>query len=460
MSDPAVIPENRGKRNSADSRLASSQLPGFSRRHWLGAAAAFGISTGFFSQTSAARTPGLQEKLKLGFVGVGNFGINNIAALATEEVTAICDVDETFLGEMQEQFPKAARFTDWRRMVEEAKLDGVVISAPDHQHAHVSIRALAAGLHVYCEKPLTHSIREGILVAKQAAARPKQITQLGVQHHASPGYRQVKELIRSGEIGEVSEVHCWTARPIWPQGELTRPTERPPIPKEMHWDLWLGPAPARPYHASYAPIRWRGWWDFGTGSLGDMGPHLLDPVVDSLQLGSPLRIAAESAPVTKESAPAWSVVKWEVGVGGHPEKTIKLLYYDGGKRPPDEVTRGARLPPDGILFVGSRARLFAPQRGERPTVFPNEKGTTIPLPALGEEAWPSHPQNWADACRSGQAAWMPFARGAKLCEIPLLGNVALRAGKKVEWDAQRQTTGDPAADAFLQREYRVGWEFS
>jgi len=451
MKRPLVISENAAPCNSGD--------VGPSRRSLLiagAAGAAGGLANCFWGTPAAARAPGKQEKLKLGFVGVGNFGINNIAALADEEITGLCDVDEDFLGEMGQQFPKAKRFVDWRKMLEELALDGVVISTPDHQHTHVAIAAMKLGRHVYCEKPLTHSIAEGQMLSRIAESqRAKVVTQLGIQHHPTAGYWQVQQLIRSGALGEISEVHCWTAKPTWPQGELKRPTEQPNTPEKMHWDLWLGPAPERPYHSDYAPIRWRAWWDFGTGSLGDMGPHLFDPVAHSLDLSPPTSIVAECAPVTLESAPAWCIVRWELPFAAGLRK-LKLVYYDGGKRPPMEVTGNARLPPDGTFFIGSKGRLFAPQRGERPFVFPTNPNQPIPLPELPEGPRPSHHQEWADCCRSGKQASVPFWKGARLCEIPLLGNIAIRSGKRLTWDVR--TTGDKGADSFLQREYRRGWE--
>ena len=410
--------------------------------------------SGYWSQAAAAPSNAPSEKLNVGVIGVGNRGASNIAEIKTEKIAALCDVDRRYLDEMSARHPSARTYADFRELIDQAELDAVMISTPDHTHYHAARMALRKGLHVYCEKPLAHSIAE---VRQLARAAGRVATQTGNQHHASAGYHRAVQIIRSGVLGPVREVHAWTNRPIWPQG-IERPEAASAAPGHLDWDLWLGPAPARPYDPIYHPRRWRGWFDFGCGVLGDMGPHLLDPVVWALDLTAPTTVSAETAPLKGETFPEWSIVRFAFPARGE-APAVKLVWYDGDKQPPSEVTGLRRLPANGVFFVGERARLFAAEYGGRPIVMARNKGDDIELPKPAPTPPPNHHREWLSACRGEGTASCDFAYGARLTEICLLGNVAMRAGEEIHWDHQQMsTTNDVDVSHFLQRGYREGWE--
>ncbi len=419
------------------------------------AAAGVAVASGVWTETAPAQSRSPSGKLNIGAIGVGNRGVVNTAAVSDENIVALCDVDATFLDQAGEQFPNAARYRDFRKLLEHRDLDAVVISTPDHTHFHPALLAMRRGLHVYIEKPLAHSIHECRELLKLAREK-KVVTQMGNQHHSSAGYRRAVELVQSSAIGEVREVHSWTSRPLWPQG-IDRPSETPAVPKELDWDLWIGPAPLRPYHSAYHPMTWRGWWDFGVGALGDMGAHLIDPAYWGLKLTLPTSVEAESSPVNNETAPEWSVIKFEFPAR---EKLppVTLTWYDGGKQPAAEITGVKRPPNNGTLLIGSRAKLFAPELGKPPVLVPNEKGEVIepPKPFLPES--PGHHAEWIAACKGAGQTGSDFEYAARLTETCLLGNVALRTGKKIQWDADRmRATNCAEADQYVRREYREGW---
>jgi predicted dehydrogenase len=411
---------------------------------------------GFFSEAAGARQKPSSEKLNIGAIGVANRGSVNIDNVSGENLVALCDVDERFLGEMAQRYPRAKTFHDFRKLLEQSNLDAIVISTPDHTHAQIAVMAMRRGLHVYCEKPLAHCVHEVRLV-QRVAEEQKVVTQMGNQHHASDGYRRAMELIGSGVIGAVKEVHAWSNRPIWPQG-IERPGDEPPVPKYLHWDLWLGSAPPRPYHAAYHPLNWRGWWDFGCGALGDMGPHLIDPAFAALKLTYPETVEAESSPVNDETAPQWSIVRFEFPARGA-MPPVQMAWYDGGKQPPQSVTGVRRPPPNGCMLFGERAKLFYADLGGRPILIPNAKGDRVEVPSSSLPVTPSHQQQWIDACKTGGLTSSDFSYGGRLTETCLLGNVAIRTGKRLEWNAETMTvTNCPEAAAYIRRRYRSGWE--
>lgn len=396
-----------------------------------------------------------QDKLNIGVIGVGNRGASNIAEIKSENIVALCDVDRQYLTAMSSRYPDAKTYVDFRELLEQPELDAVVISTPDHTHYHATMLAMQRGLHVYCEKPLAHSIWE-VRELSAAARRFNVATQTGNQHHASDGYRRVVEIVQSGAIGGVTEVHAWTNRPIWPQG-VARPEQALPVPGHLDWDAWLGPAPGRPYHDVYHPHGWRGWFDFGCGALGDMGPHLLDPVVWALGLDRPTTISAESSVVNDETFPTWSIVRFEFLVG-EARAPMKLVWYDGDKQPPESLTGIQRLPPNGVLFMAERAKLFAPQYGAAPIVLPHEKGASIELPEPYLPKSPGHHREWLAACKQGVAASCDFSYGAKLTELCLLGNLAIRSGQTIEWEQQQiRATNGVDVEPWLRRKYREDW---
>jgi len=417
----------------------------------LAAAAALGVH----SSTAAAPSRSTIEKLNLGFIGVANRGSVNLAAMQAENIVALCDVDETHLGPVKARFPRAATYHDFRRLLERKALDGVVISTPDHTHAHAALTAIAAGLHVYCEQPLAHSVGEtGRLAA--AAARAKVVTQMGNQHHNRPAHSDAVRLVKSGRLGPVTEVHCWSSRPLWPQG-MERPKATPPVPKSLAWDLWLGPAPARPYHPAYHPMNWRGWRDFGTGALGAAGTHKLDVAADTLSLAGPTAVTARQPASRGESHPKRSRVSYRfparAGRAG-----LSLHWYDGGLLPSAKVLGGRTPPANGSVLKGMRASLFVPHKARRVYLMTPDGVEPVTRPADEPppvDIW----REWLSACKGQGKTSCDFTYAARLTEICLLGNVALAAGGELKWDAAaRKFTNSQAANALVEPEYRKGWE--
>ena len=411
---------------------------------------------GVFPHFAHAESNSPNERLNIGIIGTGGRGIDNLAGVKGENIAALCDVDEQFLGESATRFPKANQFRDFRKLLESDNLDAVIIATPDHTHALAAITAMRRGLHVYCEKPLAHNLRETELMAS-VAAQTKVATQMGNAFHAAAGFRRVVQILESGALGKIREVHAWTSRPVWPQG-IDRPRESQSVPKSLAWDLWLGPAPQRPYDPAYHPRDWRGWWDFGTGALGDFVPHLLDPIFEGLQLDIPDRIAARTSAVNAETAPRWSLVDFQFPARDkQPEITIH--WYDGGKQPPEESTGVKRLPGNGALVIGERGRLFVPTHGKQPIVLPVDEGDRPELPPPLPPPKQTHWQEWITACKSGKPTGSSFGYAAKLTDIALLGNVAIRAGAAIEWDAKaRRVTNVAKANNYLARDDRKGWE--
>jgi predicted dehydrogenase len=280
---------------------------------------------------------------------------------------------------------------------------------------------------------------------------------MGNQGQSNDGARRTVELIQSGAIGPVREVHAWTDRPIWPQG-IDRPSDTPPVPPDIHWDLWLGPAPERPYNPAYLPFKWRGWWDFGTGALGDMACHVLDVAFWSLKLGAPATVEAEGPPAHPESAPKWMIVHYEFLARGE-LPPVRLTWYDGGKRPPAELFEGEKAEDNGSLLIGDKGTLYLPDAyGESHKLLPAAKFADFKAPEPSLPSSPGHHAEWIAACKTGSATGSNFAYAAALTEMVLLGNVAYRAGKKLEWDsAGIKARNCPEAEPLIRGEYRHGW---
>ena len=427
------------------------------RRRWLQRSTTV-ISTlpliGFWSETRGDEPKSPLQKLRIAAVGVGNRGASNLAAVSGEEIVGLCDVDQELLKPMSRRFSSARTFRDFRELLEMDNLDAVIISTPDHTHYLAAMLAIRRGLHVYCEKPLAHSVWE----VRQMAAAAKQhkvVTQLGNHHHASEGYRRVAEIIQSGAIGAVREVHAWTNRPIWPQG-IARPVDVQPVPAYLDWDLWLGPAPVRPFHETYHPRGWRGWRDFGCGTLGDMGPHLLDPVFWGLKLNHPTHILAQSSACHADTFPKSSTLQFTFAARGQ-LPPVKLFWYDGQRQPARKITGVDQLPHNGVLFLGERAKLFAPDFGGLPIVMPTKDGDAISLPKPFLPESPGHHAQWLRACKENQATSSDFEYAARLTETCLLGNIATRVGKPLHWDADKaQFLNHQPANQHLRRDYRDG----
>ena len=409
---------------------------------------------GFWAATQAgfARKFSANEKLNLGVVGTSNRANGNINALSGENIAAVCDIEDKLLAAAQSKFPKAKAYADFRKMLDQRDLDAIVVSTPDHTHAVATMVALKSGRHVYCEKPLAHDVFE-VRAVTEAARKRKLATQMGTQIHAGANYRRVVELIETGAIGAVTEVHVWCER-VWSgQG---RPAETPPVPQGLHWDLWLGPAPQRPYAHGYHPKEWRRWWDFGGGTLGDMGCHFIDLPFWALKLHAPTSIEAEGPPVEAENTPGWLIVRYEFPARG-PLPPVHVSWYNSGKLPELVKEGKARDWSAGVLFVGAKGMLQA--NYDRHLLLPEHDyaGFEPPAPYLPDSI--GHHQEWIVACKGGAPALCNFGYGGPLTETVLLGNAAYRSGRKLEWDAAAcKVTNTREADQFIRRPYRKGWK--
>ncbi len=458
--------------------MTKTRRPGraLTRRSFLAGAAALTGGVGIGRHAYGARRVQAADMLNVAVVGAGGRGadnINGLVATGAVNIVALCDCDEQQAAESFAKFPGAKRYADWRRLLDsEKEFDAVLVATPDHNHAIISVAAMSIGKHVYCEKPLAHSIWEVREMARVAAEK-KVATQMGTQGHAFEGTRRAVEAIRSGLIGDVAELHVWTDRPAgwWPQGVL-RPTDTPPVPPGLEWDVWLGPAPERPFNPAYVPFKWRGFWDFGTGAIGDMGIHNLDTAYWALEMGTPTRVAVKesspglSAPETTETAPLWSVIELEFPARpGKP--AVKMTWYDGGKLPPSDLFQGEKLigRDGGSLVIGSKGTLFTrtwhggETEADMFVLLPRKQfeGVAPPAPSLPRTA--SHHREWVDACRGQGATLSNFGYASKLTESLLLGNVALRTGKAIEWDAAGMRAANcPEADPILKPEFRKGWK--
>ncbi|MFO0944780.1 MAG: Gfo/Idh/MocA family oxidoreductase [Planctomycetota bacterium] len=435
------------------------------RRDLLKGTAAAGMGYWMGTGPTKAFSDSPNEKLNIGVVGVGGKGESNILGVRSQNIIAACDVDE----ERAKGFrivSKAAKYKDFRKMLEKEKsLDAVVVSTPDHTHAPAAVMAMRLGKHVYCEKPLAHSIYESRLMRK-VAQEMKVATQMGNQGHSGNTLREAVKLIQSGGLGKVTEFHAWTNRPSWKQG-LERPTETVPVPKTLDWDLWLGTAPERPYNPAYCPFSWRGWWDFGTGALGDMACHIADLGFWGLDLKYPTSVVGTSSGVNAETAPNSSVIKFQFPSRGDQPPVI-FTWYDGGKKPDPALVGLNELPNTGSILVGDKGTMYVPDEyGQVYQVLPKDSKDPRPAPPpppgrLGIVAIAvNHYKEWIDACKGGAPAQSNFDYASLLTEVILLGNVALRAGKQIEWDGEAmKATNCPEAEAWIRPAFRPGWDIS
>jgi hypothetical protein len=428
-------------------------------------AALAGAGVWLAASAGPVRAASPNEKLNLAVVGCGGRGGENIKDLGAEEnFVAVCDVDEGTLREAARRFPKARPFADYRKMLDAMHrgIDAVVVSTPDHMHAPVSLAAMQLGKHVYCEKPLTWCIDEARQMAR-VARQMKVATQMGTQGMALDGARAGIEAIRSGVLGEVREMHVWTDRAAgwWPQG-VDRPRDTPPVPKGLHWDLWLGVAPARPYHPDYCPFKWRGWKDFGTGPLGDMGIHNGAMAYVALELGLPTAVEIlETSGLKGETWPAWSKLRYEFPAKGA-RGPLTLFWYDGIQRPPGALVGRREVAKNGAILVGSKGTLYSIEwTGADWHLLPKDKFRDFkpPQPSLPRAPEGSQHREWVQACKDGPAPFCNFpAFASPMTETMLLGCLALRMGQKIEWDAAAmRATNCPAAEQHLRREARKGW---
>ena len=364
----------------------------------------------------------------------------------------LCDVDDRSLKKAFARFPAANRYRDFRKLVDQKDVDAVVVSTPDHTHAVATVAALEAGKHAYCEKPLAHSVEE-VRVMRESARKNRRVTQMGTQIHAGGNYRRVVELIQADAIGPVRECHVWCGK-SWGGGD--RPKERPPVPEYLAYDLWLGPAAYRPYHPVYLPGNWRRWWDFGGGTLADMGCHYMDLAFWALKLRYPTSVEARGPEVHPETAPLWLIVDWEF-----PERekmpACKLSWYDGGKRP-ELFREEGKLPNwgNGVLFVGDKGMLIADYG--RYKLLPEKDFSDFKPPAPFIPNSIGHHSEWISACKEEGSTTCNFDYSGALAETVLLGTAAYRAGKKLDWNGEAlEVTNAPEAMRFIRSKYREGW---
>ena len=405
------------------------------------------------------------DKLNIACIGVGGKGTSDVRGVSSENIYALCDVDQKRAERSVEAFPAARRYRDYRSMLqgEADKIDAVTVSTPDHSHAAAAVMAMRLGKPVFCQKPLSRSLHE-VRVMRQVARETGVATQMGNQGHASDSTRQIREWVEAGAIGTVREVQYWTNRPIWPQG-IDRPEEVESIPSTLDWDLWLGPAPERPYNSAYAPFAWRGWWDYGTGALGDIACHSMDAAFWALDLGYPSRIEAETTPVNDETAPTASRIVYDFPARND-RGPIKVTWRDGGLTPPmpPNTGLGRRWPVDpigGQLWVGDDGMLLAGVYGDDPRLLDRDRFREIRAnpPAEKYPRSPGHYEEWIRAAKGGEPAGSGFDESSgPLTEMVLLGNLAVRSGAAVEIDpndGRVLTEGIP--DEYLRPSYRDGW---
>ena len=438
------------------------------------ASAAVAIASRHGLGSGPSRSP--NEKLNIAGVGVGGMGGSNLRACGSENVVALCDVDAGgYAAGTLRRYPKAKVYKDYRVMLDKQKdIDAVIVATPDHSHAVVALAAMRRGKHVYVQKPMAHSIEEARLMT-EAARKHKVMTQMGNQGHSGNGVRLVCEWIWAGAIGAVREVHAWTNRPVWPQSiEVGRPADRPKAPASLDWDLWIGPAAMRPYHPTYHPGTWRAWCDFGTGSLGDLGCHILDPVFWALKLKYP--VSAEGCISTywsglwkrtdpkNEQFPRSTIVRYRFPARG-PLPAVKLTWWDGGMMPPrpEQLETGRRMGDDdgGVLFLGDKGVLMCGCYGRSPRLIPEARMKQFTQPPKTIERVPggNHEADWLRACKTGKPAGSNFDFAGPFAESVLMGNLAIRyPNRELLWDGEKmEVTNDKAANAYVRRQYRQGW---
>jgi predicted dehydrogenase len=448
-----------------------------SRRDFLGTAATAAAGLVIVPR-KVLGGPGYQapsDTLNFGCVGVGGKGFSDTQAVSNENVIALCDADDTMMArflssdqhppEKRAVYEKAAKYRDFRKMLEaEKSLDAITVSTPDHCHAVVALMAMKLGKHVFVQKPLTHTILESRLLAEEAKKR-NLVTQMGNQGHSKEGARLICEWIWDGAIGDVAEVHVWTNRPIWPQG-IEAPKEIPSVPPTLDWDVWLGPAPWRPYHPAYMPFAWRGWWDFGTGAVGDMGAHLIDQPFWALKLGAPATIQASSTKFTKDSFPIAEIITSTFPARGK-MPPVTMTWYDGGLTPPRpfEALENGRMMGDdggGVLFVGKKRMLMCSTYGDNPRLLPEKLMKDYKRPEKTIPRSPGIAEEWIAAIKEGKKSTTDIAEySGPLTELMLLGNVALRfkdAKVVLQWDpVKMEFPNFPEANKYVHKEYRPGW---
>ncbi len=430
----------------------------------LGMAAA-----GAFAAPGILKARGANEKLNIAVIGTGGRGRSNLEGVAGENIVALCDVYQPAIDQVAERFPNARKERDFRRLFDKANaFDAVVVSTTEHTHAFATLPALQLGKHVYCEKPLTRDVYEARVI-REAAARAKVATQMGTQIHATDNYRRVVELVQAGAIGPVREAHVWVGRAWGRQsaedakkyGDIVSIQDRPagssPVPNGLDWDLWLGPAPERPFHEVYFPgPKWYRWWDFANGTMSDLGSHWIDLPFWALKLDAPLTIEAFGPKPHAQLAPASMRAVYEYGTRGD-MPPVKVTWYQGVARPDAWTFNDIPRWDSGVLFVGDKGMLLS-DYGKH-VLLPESDfvGYKRPEPTIPKSL--GHHAEWIHACKTGAPTTCNFEYSGRLTEANHLGNVAYRTGKKLEWDTKKlYAPNAPEAEAFLRRDYRKGWK--
>ncbi len=439
-----------------------------SRRIFLVTSTATLIATGAMAQKKSLRSAGYKspnEKLNVAAIGAGGKGATDIDGCNSENVVALCDPDFKTAAKTLSKYANAKQYKDFRVMLDKEKnIDAVTISTPDHTHAVAAMWAMQRGVHVYVQKPLTHDIYEARKLT-EAARKYRVATQMGNQGHSGEGVRRLCEMVWSGVIGNVTEVHAWTNRPIWPQG-ITEPLPSETVPEHIDWDVWLGPAASRPYNSNYAPFKWRGWYDFGCGAIGDMACHILDAANWALQLGHPVAVECINQEAKNPyTYPTKSTLRYDFPARGS-MPPVSIFWYDGGLFPP----RPAGVPADcilgdkpkgdnGSIFIGEKGIITTGTYGEGTRLVPDDKMKDYEFPSQFLNRSPGHYRDWIRACKGGTPACSNFDYSGPFTEWVLLGPIALRHAGKLMWDGARmKITNVPKANEWVRRPYRKGWK--
>ncbi|QEG38262.1 Gfo/Idh/MocA family protein [Roseimaritima ulvae] len=437
------------------------------RRSFLKSAAIAGTAVAL-PALQYSRVYGANSRLGIASVGTGGKGwsdLNGVAASPHVEVVGLCNIDSSkpHLGQAAEKYSSARTYADWRKLLDEAKdIQGVLVSTPDFMHAPISLAAMQLGKHVFCQKPLTHSVHEARQM-RLAAAKYGAVTQMCNQIQSHTAYRTAVNAVHSGMIGKVKEVHSWQGgSPSWPR-HIARPGGSDPVPSHVQWDLWQGVAAERPYkNGLYHAFNWRGWQAYGTGQLGDFGCHILDPVFKSLKLTSPTKLTAEAPPLFPETWTDRATVRYQFpGTEYTAGSTIPVTWYDAaGVSPSREslthLPADYKLPNAGSVLVGEKGSLVIPHVA-MPKLFPADGVAEKEMPVLESV---DHYTQWADACRGVGETTSHFDYAGPLTETVLLGTIGVRfAGQELQWDAEAlQITNHPQAQAYVSKPYRSGWE--
>jgi predicted dehydrogenase len=429
------------------------------RRHFLQQLAVATAGTALVGcRTTTHRRISANEKLNIGFIGTAGQAGFSIANLKDQNIVALCDVDSTKLAAAAKQFPGAKTYNDFRRLIDQKDIDAIVVATPDHTHAVATARVLRSGRDVYCEKPLTHTISEARAIT-ELAKKHKAVTQIGTQIHAGNNYRRVVELVQSGAIGLVKEVHVWVNSSY---GGKDLPSGNEPVPADLNWDLWLGPVTPMPYSKEFAPFAWRNWWHFGGGSLADFGCHYMDLPFWALGLRYPVSAEPVDGPsVHPDSTPKWLIMRFEFREfhTANPVTTgpIKLTWYHGGKRPEELLVGDLKEHwKSGVMFVGEKGSLLSDYG--RHLLLPEEKFENFKKPEPFIPNSIGHHKEWVEAIKTRGKTTCHFGYSGPLTETALLGNVAYRVQQKLEWDAKKlKATNCAKADELIQHHYRTGW---